>query len=121
MPSRYHSTMVNSGLWRRPRSPSRNTCATWNTSGAPAHNSRFIAYSGEVCRNPTREPSLRRTSSDSRCTSVTAARTSTGVSTSSAPVRWKWLRTTPSSRARSRNVSSAAVGRHEPGAGWFIP
>ena len=90
-------------------------------SGAPAHSSRFIAYSGEVCRNPTGEPSLRRDPSDSRCTSVTAARTSAGSRPRARRCAGNGSRTTPSSRARSRNVSSAAVGRHEPGAGWFIP
>ena len=46
--------MVNSGLCWRPRSAPRYTRQIWKMSPLPAASSRFIAYSGEVCRNSGR-------------------------------------------------------------------
>ena len=47
---RYHSSIVNSGLWRAPRSRLRQTCENAAIRVSPAASSFFIANSGEVCR-----------------------------------------------------------------------
>ena len=50
-PGRYHSSMVNSGLWREPLSAARKSLQIWEMGPEPAAKRRFIAYSGEVWRN----------------------------------------------------------------------
>ena len=47
---RYHSSIVNSGLWRAPRSRLRQTWEKAAIRVSPAASSFFIANSGEVCR-----------------------------------------------------------------------
>src|SRR6187455_1795795 len=113
-PSRYHSSMVNSGLCWRPRSAPRYTRQIWKISPLPAASSRFIAYSGDVCRNNTPSWPGTCTLTLPRFTSDTGVFTMAGVSTSSTFRAKKNSRAARSAWARRRNAAFEALGRQCP-------
>ena len=79
-------------------------------SPLPAASSRFIAYSGEVCRYSGARPRLRAEAVMlSSARSDTPAEDSAGVSTSSTPRAAKNARMRLSSCARRRSASSDAL------------
>ena len=94
---------------------------------APAHSSRFIPNSGEVCRKspsvPVQAespraagpPGVQRVVNGSNHASTTTSCESNGVSTSQKPRASKKRRTSASNSARSRNTSSEAAGRKSAG------
>lgn len=115
-PTRYHSSMVNSGLWRPPASPSRNTRPSSKQSPTPAASRRFSGNSGDVRSQRVRgAPSVRPEKSsenEAMFASVLPARDRMGVSTSSTSRAKKNSRTSRLTQARRRKASREPEGAH---------
>ena len=111
---RYHSSIVNSGLWRLPASSLRKTLLIWKIGPLPAASKRFMWYSGLVPSHKVFESASKGAINSvlkvERWRSVTPNSLNTGVSTSNKPRSVKKRRISAIILARFKRFSMLAEG-----------